>query len=165
MWSPQIQGRPCPQRQYQMVALTTCRSQMVDSKRAARPELPSPACQPPARPTPAHPGPSVAGFSATTSSSPVTFCCLKIQSLCETFGKRHYKLPVGGPSWSRAAWGGRMLGRPVDMLSGPVSVSVGPHSGSGRPGENQHSPCEHAFWFFFLIEERLLRSVLLVSAV
>ena len=49
MWSPQIEGQLCPQLQYQMVALSTPRSQTVASKRATRPEL----ARPPVAPRPA----------------------------------------------------------------------------------------------------------------
>ncbi|XP_010831194.1 PREDICTED: FERM, RhoGEF and pleckstrin domain-containing protein 2 [Bison bison bison] len=54
-------------------------------------------------------------------------------------GKPHYELP-GGDLVEEAVWGGRVLGRPVDLLSGPVSVSAGPQSGNAGLG-NQHTPC------------------------
>lgn len=48
-------------------------------------------------------------------------------------------------------WGGRVLGRPVDLLSGPVSVSAGPQSGNAGLG-NQHTPCEQTAHIFFTFD-------------
>ena len=64
-----------------------------------------------------------------------------------------------------AAWGGRVLGRPVDLLSGPVSMSVALSPGTAGLGRSSMHLASRLHTFsFLLIEERLLHGVLLVSA-